>query len=76
MTNSMCCARTAALQGRNENQQVKTSMSFLQQSMRHVYKNVWAQARQDRGKGNEHAERTEHQTRVAAIPDSTMLKNV
>ena len=48
MTNSMCCARTAALQGRNENQQVKTSMSFLQQSMRHVYKNVLAQARQDR----------------------------
>ena len=48
MTNSMCCARTAMLQGNNENQQVKASMSFLQQSMRHVYKNVLAQARRDR----------------------------
>ena len=36
--NSMCCARTAALQDGHEKQQVNASRVFLQQSLRHVQK--------------------------------------
>ena len=37
-SNSMCFARTAALQGGFEKQKVNASKGFLQQSMRHVQK--------------------------------------
>ena len=37
-SNSMCFARTAALQGEFEKQKVNASKGFLQQSMRHVQK--------------------------------------
>ena len=37
-SNSMCCARTAALQGGSEKQKVNASRDFLQQSLHHVQK--------------------------------------
>ena len=37
-SNSMCCARTAALQGGNEKQKVNASRDFLQHSLHHVQK--------------------------------------
>ena len=37
-SNSMCCARTAALHSGNEKQKVNASKVFLQQSLQHVEK--------------------------------------
>ena len=44
-SNSMCCARTAALQGGYEKQQVNASRDFLQQSIHHVQKSFASYAK-------------------------------
>ena len=43
--NSMCCARTAALQGGYEKQKVNASRGFLQQSLHHVPKSLESYAK-------------------------------
>ena len=45
MTNSMCFARTAALQGGFEKQKVNASKEFLQQFVHHVQKSFESYAR-------------------------------
>ena len=44
-SNSMCCARTAALQGGYEKQKVKASRDFLQQLLHHVQKSFASYAK-------------------------------
>ena len=44
-SNSMCCARTAALQDGYEKQQVNASRDFLQQSIHHVQKSFESYAK-------------------------------
>ena len=45
MANSMCCVRTAALQGGYEKQKVNASRGFLQQSQHHVQKSFESYAK-------------------------------
>ena len=44
-SNSVCCARTAALQGGYEKQKVKASRDFLQQLLHHVPKSLESYAK-------------------------------